>query len=63
MEHEVGQQGLEARHVDSAKRLITREQQEVTQQMQAQVWYHQEPPCLACMIELDSERAFSSRQF
>jgi hypothetical protein len=54
MKHEVGQQGLKAGHVDASQRRLTREQQEFAQQVQAQVWYHQEPPCLVYMIQLDA---------
>ena len=54
MKHEVGQQGLKAGHVDAGQRRLTREQQEFAQQVQAQVWYHQEPPCLEYMIQLDA---------
>ena len=30
------------------------EQQEFAQQVQAQVWYHREPPCLEYRIQLDA---------
>ena len=46
VQHEIGEQGLQAGDIDCRHGGIARHQQEVTQQLDAQGWDHQESFCV-----------------